>query len=59
LALGTLVLHVDRYFGGTGIFSESKVLLYEFIRGESCKGVIINKKLDNTYRLGGPNGLKH
>lgn len=31
--------------------------MYEFIRGESIKGVIINKKM-NGIRIGGPVGLR-
>lgn len=57
LAVGTLITHVDSPHGGSGIFDGSKVLMYEFERGESIKGVIINKEM-NGIRLGGPVGLR-
>lgn len=46
--------HSDAFDGG--IFSRSKVLMYEFKRGESVKGVIINKE-HMGLKIGGPVGL--
>ena len=43
---------------GTGIFDNSKVLMYEFKRNESILGVIINKKIRGDVRVGGPCGLQ-
>ena len=57
LGVGTLITHNDSPYGGSGIFDGSKVLMYEFVRGESIKGVIINKDT-NGIRLGGPVGLR-
>ena len=57
LAVGSLITHIDSPYGGSGIFDGSKVLMYEFVRGESIKGVIINKDT-NGIRLGGPVGLR-
>jgi putative AlgH/UPF0301 family transcriptional regulator len=58
LGLGSLITHIDDGWGRPGIFSESKVLMYDFIRGDSIKGVIINKKIRDK-RVGGPVGLSH
>lgn len=49
LNLGSLI----EYVGKGGIFDGSKVLMIEFIRGESVKGVIINQAVEGM-RLGGP-----
>ncbi len=58
LAQGSLITHVeDGSFGDTSIFSDSKVLIYEFVRGQSILGVIINRKINNV-RVGGPCGLR-
>ena len=57
LTVGSLIEHIDSPFGESGIFASSKVLMYEFVRGESIKGVIINKGM-NGIRLGGPCGLR-
>lgn len=59
LGLGSLIEHIDDDDEGVrqSIFSHSKVLMYEFIRGESIKGVIINKTIRGTARVGGPCGL--
>lgn len=57
LSVGSLITHIDSPYGGAGIFDGSKVLMYEFVRGESIKGVIINKDM-NGVRLGGPVGLR-
>ena len=58
LQAGTLITHIDHpQGGGGGIFESSKVLMYEFIRGESIKGVIINKTVGGK-KLGGPCGLR-
>jgi hypothetical protein len=57
LAVGTLITHIDSPYGGHGIFESSKVLMYEFERGASIKGVIINKTTDGII-IGGPVGLR-
>ena len=57
LAAGTMITHIDRPFGDGGIFESSKVFMYEFKRGDSIKGVIINKKVQ-AMRIGGPVGLR-
>ena len=59
LRVGTLITHCDdEGRGGSGIFDNSKVLMYEFKRGESIMGVIINKKVNGSVRIGGPCGLR-
>ena len=58
LGKGSLITHCDSDWGGGGIFEKSKVLMYEFVRGDSIKGVIINKKIQNEMRVGGPVGLR-
>jgi hypothetical protein len=57
LGLGSMIHHVDDGWGRPGIFTESKVIMYDFIRGDSIKGVIYNKKIASGKRLGGPVGL--
>jgi putative AlgH/UPF0301 family transcriptional regulator len=57
LAVGTLITHIDSPNGGSGIFDGSKVLMYEFERNHSIKGVIINKQMSGI-RIGGPVGLR-
>lgn len=58
LGLGSLITHVDDGWGRPGIFTNSKVLMYEFDRtDQAIKGVIINKKTANGKRIGGPVGL--
>jgi hypothetical protein len=58
LTVGSLITHIDSPNGGSGgIFDGSKVLMYEFERGQSIKGVIINKQMNGIY-LGGPVGLR-
>ena len=52
-----MITHVDDGWGRPGIFTNSKVLMYEFVRDDSIKGVIINKKTANGSRIGGPVGL--
>ena len=56
-----MITHCDDPSGHgtrTGIFDGSKVLMYEFKRDESILGVIINKKVAQSARLGGPCGLR-
>ena len=50
---GSLLTYINPKRGSGGIFHDSKVLLYEFQRGKSTKGVIINK-LERGKRIGGP-----
>lgn len=57
LGLGSLIEHIDDEDRDESIFSRSKVLMYEFIRGESIRGVIINKTIQGRVRMGGPCGL--
>jgi len=52
-----MIHHVDDGWGRPGIFTESKVIMYDFIRGDSIKGVIYNKKTAGGKRIGGPVGL--
>ena len=56
LGLGSLISHNDDGWGRPGIFTDSKVLMYDFQRGDSIKGVIINKTTSGI-RVGGPVGL--
>lgn len=59
LGVGTTLEHSDRPFTITGIFTGSKVLMYDFVRGVSIKGVIINKDLKGSKnKVGGPVGLR-
>ena len=60
LGVGSLITHCDDPSGrgGSGIFDGSKVLMYEFKRDESIMGVIINKKVAQAARIGGPCGLR-
>lgn len=50
---GSLLTYINPKRGHGGIFHDSKVLLYEYDRKRSIKGVIINK-LDKGKRIGGP-----
>jgi len=65
MMLGSMLVHQGSSYGG--IFDNSKVLMHEFIRGDSILGVILNKPLridsrlenENVYsnvfmKLGGP-----
>ena len=54
--MGSLLTHTAGAFRG-GIFDDSKVIMFDFTRGESIKGVIINKKIQTGQRIGGPVGL--
>jgi hypothetical protein len=56
LNLGSMISHIPGKFR-PGLFDNSKVLMFEFVRGESIKGVILNKQMENGLRLGGPVGL--
>ena len=54
-----MIEHQNDKWGGRNIFTDSKILMYDFVRGESIKGVIINQKTpDGHYRIGGPVGLE-
>lgn len=55
--MGTMITHCDSPGGGSGIFDGSKVLMYEFERNQSIKGVIINKSISGI-NVGGPVGLR-
>jgi hypothetical protein len=52
-----MISHNNDGWGRPNIFTDSKVLMYDFNRGESIKGVIINK-ISSGIRVGGPVGLK-
>ena len=57
LGVGSLIEHIDDEDRRGSIFTRSKVLMYEFNRGDSILGVIINKMVQGTARIGGPVGL--